>query len=83
MSKTPYEKEAAIEKEYDEKLEKNLIAGLATGEVTAMQFIKGVSDLKKEKDTKVLFEAGLMPKTHAPKAVGLAQGNPSHRQGVN
>lgn len=83
MSKTPYEKEADIEKEYDKKFEETLMTGLATGELTVMQFIKGVSDLKKEKDTKVLFEAGLMPKTAAPKAVGLSQSHPAHRQGVN
>lgn len=83
MSNTPYEKETAIEKEYDAKLGGTLVAGLAAGKITAMQFIKGVSDLKKEKDAKVLFEAGLTPKTHTPKAVGLDLGHPAHRQGVN
>jgi len=83
MSKTPYEKEAQIEREYDKKLGETLVAGLATGELTAMGFIEGVQKLKKEKDNKVLFEAGLLPKTCAPKAVGLSQGSDIHRQGVN
>ncbi len=83
MSKTPYEKEAQIEKEYDKKLGETLVAGLATGELTAMGFIEGVKKLKQEKDNKVLFEAGLLPKTGAPKAVGLGHGSDLHRQGVN
>lgn len=83
MTENPYQKEARIEQEYDKKLGETLVAGLATGEITAIQFIEGVNTLKKEKDTKVLFEAGLTPKTHAPKAVAISHGHPSHRQGVN
>ncbi len=83
MPKTPYEKEAEIEKQYDKRLGETLISGLVKGDLNAMDFIQGVKDLKKEKDAKVLFEAGLLPKTHAPKAVAPGLSSPTHRQGVN